>query len=485
MAKTRATAFFCSECGYESAKWMGQCPACRAWNTMVEEPVAFQTAKSAGKRGLGAAAGILGREGSSAPGKNPAGRSGLAGTASGIGAVCPKSLSEIELGREERADTGFGELNRVLGGGIVKGSLILVGGDPGIGKSTLLLQVCRNLAAGGQKVLYISGEESLKQIKIRASRIGEMSDSLCFLCETNLEMIQEVVRRTAPDTVIIDSIQTMYLEEITSAPGSVSQVRECTNVLMQIAKGLGITVFIVGHVTKEGVVAGPRVLEHMVDTVLYFEGDRHASYRILRGVKNRFGSTNEIGVFEMREEGLVEVKNPSEFMLEGRPAGASGAVAACLVEGTRPLMLEVQALVTRSNFGMPRRTAAGTDYNRVNLLMAVLEKRCRYDLGQMDAYVNIAGGLKMNEPALDLAIVMALISSYKDRAVDEKTVVFGEVGLSGEVRSVSMAEQRVNEAVKLGFEACILPRICLEKMKRRSDIRLIGVSSVKEAVAIL
>lgn len=485
MAKTRATAFFCSECGYESAKWMGQCPACRAWNTMVEEPVAFQTAKSAGKRGLGAAAGILGREGSSAPGKNPAGRSGLAGTASGIGAVCPKSLSEIELGREERTDTGFGELNRVLGGGIVKGSLILVGGDPGIGKSTLLLQVCRNLAAGGQKVLYISGEESLKQIKIRASRIGEMSDSLCFLCETNLEMIQEVVRRTAPDTVIIDSIQTMYLEEITSAPGSVSQVRECTNVLMQIAKGLGITVFIVGHVTKEGVVAGPRVLEHMVDTVLYFEGDRHASYRILRGVKNRFGSTNEIGVFEMREEGLVEVKNPSEFMLEGRPAGASGAVAACLVEGTRPLMLEVQALVTRSNFGMPRRTAAGTDYNRVNLLMAVLEKRCRYDLGQMDAYVNIAGGLKMNEPALDLAIVMALISSYKDRAVDEKTVVFGEVGLSGEVRSVSMAEQRVNEAVKLGFEACILPRICLEKMKRRSDIRLIGVSSVKEAVAIL
>lgn len=485
MAKARATAFFCSECGYESAKWMGQCPACRAWNTMVEEPVAFQTAKSAGKRGLGAAAGILGREGTSASGKSPAGRSGLAGTASGLGAVCPKSLSEIELGREERTDTGFGELNRVLGGGIVKGSLVLVGGDPGIGKSTLLLQVCRNLAAGGQKVLYISGEESLKQIKIRASRIGEMSDSLCFLCETNLEMIQEVVRRTAPDTVIIDSIQTMYLEEITSAPGSVSQVRECTNVLMQIAKGLGITVFIVGHVTKEGVVAGPRVLEHMVDTVLYFEGDRHASYRILRGVKNRFGSTNEIGVFEMREEGLVEVKNPSEFMLEGRPAGASGAVAACLVEGTRPLMLEVQALVTRSNFGMPRRTAAGTDYNRVNLLMAVLEKRCRYDLGQMDAYVNIAGGLKMNEPALDLAIVMALISSYKDRAVDEKTVVFGEVGLSGEVRSVSMAEQRVNETVKLGFEACILPRICLEKMKRRSDIRLIGVSSVKEAVAIL
>lgn len=484
MAKARATAFFCSECGYESAKWMGQCPACHSWNTMVEEPVASQTAKSAGKRGLGAAAEALGLQGSAARGRGPAG-GGFSGTVPGLRKIRPKSLSEIELGREERADTGFGELNRVLGGGIVKGSLVLVGGDPGIGKSTLLLQVCRNLAAGGQRVLYISGEESLKQIKIRASRIGEMSDSLCFLCETNLEIIQEAVRRTAPDTVIIDSIQTMYLEEITSAPGSVSQVRECTNVLMQIAKGLGITVFIVGHVTKEGVVAGPRVLEHMVDTVLYFEGDRHASYRILRGVKNRFGSTNEIGVFEMREEGLAEVKNPSEFMLEGRPAGASGAVAACLVEGTRPLMVEVQALVTRSNFGMPRRTAAGTDYNRVNLLMAVLEKRCRYDLGQMDAYVNIAGGLKMNEPALDLAIVMALISSYRDRAVDEKTVVFGEVGLSGEVRSVSMAEQRVNEAVKLGFEACILPRICLEKMKRRSDIRLIGVSSVKEAVSVL
>ena len=312
-----------------------------------------------------------------------------------------------------------------------------------------------------------------------------MKESLCFLCETNLEVIQAVVKRTSPDTVVIDSIQTMFMEDVSSAPGSVSQVRECTNALLQIAKGLGITVFIVGHVTKEGVVAGPRVLEHMVDTVLYFEGDRHASYRILRGVKNRFGSTNEIGVFEMREEGLAEVKNPSEFMLEGRPAGASGAVAACSVEGTRPMMVEVQALVTRTNFGMPRRTAAGADYNRVNLLMAVLEKRCHYDLGQMDAYVNIAGGMKMNEPAMDLAIVMALISSYKDRPLDEKTAVFGEVGLSGEVRSVSMAEQRVNEAVKLGFEACILPQICLNKMKKRTDIRLIGVSSVKEAVAVL
>ena len=469
MAKAKTTIFFCSECGYESAKWMGQCPACRAWNTMVEglaEPVSKAKAPRSGLTSV-----------------EPAG--GLAGRNRVFQQVTPKSLSEIELENEDRADTGFEELNRVLGGGAVKGSLVLVGGDPGIGKSTILLQVCRNLADRGQKILYISGEESLKQIKLRASRIGQMKESLCFLCETNLEVIREVVKRTSPDTVVIDSIQTMFMEDVSSAPGSVSQVRECTNALLQIAKGLGITVFIVGHVTKEGVVAGPRVLEHMVDTVLYFEGDRHASYRILRGVKNRFGSTNEIGVFEMREEGLAEVKNPSEFMLEGRPAGASGAVAACSIEGTRPMMVEVQALVTRTNFGMPRRTAAGADYNRVNLLMAVLEKRCHYDLGQMDAYVNIAGGMKMNEPAMDLAIVMALISSYKDRALDEKTAVFGEVGLSGEVRSVSMAEQRVNEAVKLGFEACILPQICLNKMKKRTDIRLIGVSSVKEAVAVL
>ena len=351
-------------------------------------------------------------------------------------------LSEIDIREDNRIRTSMDELDRVLGGGVVQGSMVLVGGDPGIGKSTLLLQVCKLLSDSGHKILYISGEESLQQIKMRAQRIGVFNENLRLLCETNLEAISTTIENEKPEAVIIDSIQTMYNEEVSSAPGSVSQVRESTGILMKIAKGMGISVFIVGHVTKDGSVAGPRVLEHMVDTVLYFEGDRHASYRILRSVKNRFGFTNEIGVFEMQECGLVEVKNPSEFMLEGRPAGASGAVAACLVEGTRPLMLEVQALVTRSNFGMPRRTAAGTDYNRVNLLMAVLEKRCRYDLGQMDAYVNIAGGLKMNEPALDLAIVMALISSYKDRAVDEKTVVFGEVGLSGEVRSVSMAEQR-------------------------------------------
>lgn len=458
MAKAKTTSFFCSDCGNESSKWMGQCPACKAWNTMVEEPVS--TVKTAGKTA----------------------RTGMAKMAAD---ARPVTLSEIELDAEDRVKTGYEELDRVLGDGIVRGSLVLVGGDPGIGKSTLLLQVCRNLAGQNQKVLYISGEESLKQIKLRATRIGEVTGPLSFLCETNLGIIEEVIKRTSPDTVVIDSIQTMYLEDISSAPGSVSQVRECTNALMQIGKGSGVSIFIVGHVTKEGVVAGPRVLEHMVDTVLYFEGDRHASYRILRGVKNRFGSTNEIGVFEMREQGLFEVKNPSEFMLDGRPADASGAVASCSLEGTRPILLEVQALVTRTNFGMPRRTAAGADYNRVNLLMAVLEKRCRYELSQFDAYINIAGGMKMSEPALDLAMVMAIISSYKDKPVDEKTVIFGEVGLSGEVRSVSMAEQRVHEAVKLGFKRCIMPMICLEKMKKREDIVLTGVSNIREAINLI
>lgn len=461
MAKARTTAFFCSECGYESAKWMGQCPSCRAWNTMVEEPVG----KPVGARG----------------GLSMAG----GGFRGGEAAAKPVRLEEILLDEEVRMTTGFEELDRVLGSGIVRGSLVLVGGDPGIGKSTLLLQVCRNMAGDNRSVLYISGEESLKQIKLRANRIGPVKGALTFLSETNLDAIAEVIRRQKPDVVVIDSIQTMYTEGASSAPGSVGQVRECTGLLMQIAKGCTVAVFIVGHVTKEGVVAGPRVLEHMVDTVLYFEGDRHASYRILRGVKNRFGSTNEIGVFEMREEGLTEVKNPSEFMLEGRPEEASGAVTACSLEGTRPLLLEVQALVTRTNFGMPRRTAAGTDYNRVNLLMAVLEKRCRYELSGFDAYVNIAGGMKMNEPALDLAIVMALISSYKDRPLDEKTVVFGEVGLSGEVRAVSMAEQRVHEAVKLGFSRCILPEINMARIKTDSKIQLLGVRNVREAIQLL
>ena len=453
MAKAKTTAFFCKECGFESAKWMGQCPGCRQWNTFVEE--------------------LTGKKDS------------VSGKLKPLKKAKPSLLSEISVEEKDRVTTGYAELDRVLGGGVVAGSLVLVGGDPGIGKSTLLLQVCRNLAAVGRKVLYISGEESLKQIKLRANRIGTVTGELLFLCETSLDVIAETIEEVKPDIVIIDSIQTMFREEVASAPGSVSQVRESTNLLMQIAKGGGITIFIVGHVTKEGVVAGPRVLEHMVDTVLYFEGDRHASYRILRGVKNRFGSTNEIGVFEMREQGLVEVENPSEFMLDGRPKDASGAVVACAMEGTRPILLEVQALVTQSNLGIPRRTAAGTDYNRVNLLMAVLEKRCHYEMGRYDAYVNIAGGMKMNEPALDLSIIMALISSLKDRPVDEKTIVFGEVGLSGEVRAVSLAEQRVNEAVKLGFEACILPQICLDKMKRTDKIRLIGVRNVREAIAVL
>ena len=331
------------------------------------------------------------------------------------------------------------------------GSLTLVGGDPGIGKSTLLLQVCRQLSGQGIPVLYISGEESLRQIKLRAVRIGEFTEKMRLLCETNLDLIRNVIEREKPEIVVIDSIQTMYNEEVGSAPGSVSQVRESTNVLMQIAKGMGVSIFIVGHVTKDGNVAGPRVLEHMVDTVLYFEGDRHASYRILRGVKNRFGSTNEIGVFEMQSQGLVEVKNPSEFMLNGKPEGASGSVVACSMEGTRPILVEVQALVCQSNFGIPRRTAAGTDVNRVNLLMAVLEKRARVNLSSSDAYVNIAGGIKMNEPGIDLAIALAVVSSQRDLVIDDGLVVFGEVGLSGEVRAVNMAEQRVG--ISLGYAA--------------------------------
>lgn len=450
MAKGKTTVYFCQNCGYESAKWMGQCPGCREWNTFVEELI---DKKNVGK------------------GKIPESE-----TAKAV------PLSQIEMTQDKRISTEIKELDRVLGGGIVQGSLVLVGGDPGIGKSTLLLQVCRNLAAQGTEVLYISGEESLQQIKIRAERIGTFRDSLSLLCETNLDVIQKVIDREKPKVVVIDSIQTMYNEAVASAPGSVSQVREATGILMQIAKGMGISIFIVGHVTKEGVVAGPRVLEHMVDTVLYFEGDRHAAYRILRGVKNRFGSTNEIGVFEMRQDGLTEVENPSEFMLSGKPQGASGSVVACSMEGTRPILLEVQALVCHSNFGIPRRTAAGTDFNRVNLLMAVLEKRLGLQLGNCDAYVNIAGGIRMNEPAIDLGLVLALVSSYKDKAIDEKTICFGEVGLSGEVRAVSMAEQRVLEAKKLGFEVCILPEVCREGLKDVKGIGLVGVRTVKDAM---
>lgn len=394
------------------------------------------------------------------------------------------SLSEVNADDQDRITTGMAELDRVLGGGIVPGSLVLVGGDPGIGKSTLLLQVCQKLSEN-RSVLYISGEESLSQIKLRANRMGTFQENLKLLCETNLAAIRSVIEKRKPELVIIDSIQTMYSEEVTSAPGSVSQVRESTNVFMQLAKGLGITIFIVGHVTKEGTVAGPRVLEHMVDTVLYFEGDRHASYRILRGVKNRFGSTNEIGVFEMRQNGLVEVENPSEYMLSGKPENASGSVVACSMEGTRPLLIEIQALVCESNFGMPRRTATGTDYNRVNLLMAVLEKRIGLHLGNCDAYVNIAGGIRMNEPAIDLGIVMAIVSSYKNRPIDEKMIVFGEVGLSGEVRAVNMPEQRVAEAKKLGFETCVVPEVSLDMVKGIRGIKVIGVKNISDAMNLI
>lgn len=452
MARAKTTVFFCQSCGYESSKWMGQCPGCKEWNTFVEETV---DKKSVGK------------------------------TRAAVSETKPVPLSAIEASTDERISTQMSELDRVMGGGIVSGSLVLVGGDPGIGKSTLLLQVCRNLAAQKIDVLYISGEESLQQIKIRAQRVGSFEDSLHLLCETNLDTIRSVIDREKPQIVVIDSIQTMYSEDVGSAPGSVSQVREATSVLMQIAKGMNITIFIVGHVTKEGVVAGPRVLEHMVDTVLYFEGDRYAAYRILRGVKNRFGSTNEIGVFEMCQEGLREVKNPSEYMLSGKPEGASGSVVACSMEGTRPILLEVQALVCHTNFGMPRRTAAGTDYNRVNLLMAVLEKRLGLKLLDCDAYVNIAGGIRMNEPAIDLGIVLAIVSSYKERPIDEKTICFGEVGLSGEVRAVSMAEQRVLEAKKLGFTTCILPQVSRESMRPVEGIRLVGVRTVKDAMDYL
>ncbi|MCH5275194.1 MAG: DNA repair protein RadA [Lachnospiraceae bacterium] len=456
MAKgKRATSFFCSNCGYESPKWLGQCPGCREWNTFVEEPTGTAALKKSSVR------------------------------TDGSFKQQPAVLSEIAMREDERVSTGIGELDRVLGGGIVQGSLTLVGGDPGIGKSTLLLQMCRFLALAGHKVLYISGEESLKQIKMRAERIGTFNDNLLLYCETNLEIIEETIRQYTPEMVIIDSIQTMFNENVSAAPGSVSQVRESTGILLRLAKGMGISVFIVGHVTKEGTVAGPRVLEHMVDTVLYFEGDRHASYRILRGVKNRFGSTNEIGVFEMLEEGLKEVENPSEYMLSGRPKDACGCIVACSMEGTRPLMIEIQALVCHSSFGIPRRQATGTDFNRVNLLMAVLEKRLGLQMSGCDAYVNIAGGMRIQEPAVDLGIVLALVSSFKNRSIDEKMMVFGEVGLSGEVRAVSMADKRVQEAKKLGFTTCVLPKANADVLKETKGIRIVGVSGVQDAIDLI
>lgn len=452
MAKGNKTIFYCTQCGYESSKWMGQCPGCKEWNTFVEEPSA--------------------RKASSA------------GYSAGIKEIKPVSLSAVATETNVRMTSGMPELDRVLGGGVVPGSLVLVGGDPGIGKSTLLLQVCRNMANAGRKIWYVSGEESLQQIKIRAERIGTISDQLQLICETSLNDIAEVVRRGKPDVVVVDSIQTMYSDDISSAPGSVSQIRQATAVFMQLAKSEQITIFVVGHVTKEGVVAGPRVLEHMVDTVLYFEGDRHASYRILRAVKNRFGSTNEIGVFEMRKEGLVEVPNPSEYMLDGRPENVPGSIVACTIEGTRPILLEVQALLSRTNFGFPRRTANGAELNRLNMLLAVLEKRAGISTGESDAYINIAGGIRMNEPAMDLAIALALASSASDFVIPKEVVCFGEVGLAGEIRGVSMASQRVQEIKKLGFEACILPKVCLKETSEIDGIALYPVSDIGDAIRI-
>ena len=455
MAKGKESfVYFCSECGYESSKWMGQCPGCKAWNTFVEEKVTKKTGSSGSSK-----------------------REGL-----GSAGVKPSTIAEISMEQEDRLKIGLEELDRVLGGGIVKGSLTLVGGDPGIGKSTLLLQVCKYLSDLHQDVLYVSGEESLKQIKLRAQRIGTMNEHLKLFCETNLEVIEEVIKHTMPKIVVIDSIQTMYQEEISSAPGSVSQVREATGVFLRLAKEKGVSIFIVGHVTKEGMVAGPRVLEHMVDTVLYFEGDRHASYRILRGVKNRFGSTNEIGVFEMKNEGLIQVPNPSEYMLNGKPEGASGSIVSCSMEGTRPILVEIQALVCRTNFGFPRRQTAGSDINRLNLLMAVLEKRLGLSISDCDAYVNIAVGIRITEPAIDLGIVMAIASSFKNKPIDDKVMAFGEIGLSGEVRAVSMASNRVQEAKKLGFTTCIVPSSCLDSVKDIKGIRIVGISSVKDAM---
>lgn len=448
MAKAK-TVFFCSECGHESSKWLGQCPACKSWNTFVEEK------QSVTKKG----------------GAKPRRAS-----------ASPMNMSEVSIKSEERIPTGIGELDRVLGGGIVTGSLSLVGGDPGIGKSTLLLQVCRNLVNAKRKVLYVSGEESAHQIKMRAERIGAFEDELLLFCETILEEILEGIRKVRPEFVVIDSIQTMFSEELTAAAGSVSQVREVTAQMMRIAKEENIAVFIVGHVTKEGVVAGPRTLEHMVDTVLYFEGEREAAYRILRGVKNRFGSTNEIGVFEMCADGLTEVENPSKMMLNGRPVDASGSVVVCSLEGTRPILIEIQALISPTSFQMPRRTAVGIDYNRVNLLMAVLEKKVGLQLGGCDAYVNLAGGMRLVEPAIDLGIILAIASSYKNIPLPEDTIIFGEVGLVGEVRRVSQGDQRIKEAEKLGFKTCILPKANVDSLKIRTNMRLLGVANVREAL---
>ena len=426
MAKGKKTVYFCQNCGHEEAKWLGQCPMCKEWNTFVEERIDSGITKG----------------------------TTVAARAVNEAKVVP--ITDVSADDDTRNKTGIKELDRVLGGGIVPGSLVLVGGDPGIGKSTLLLQVCQRMAKQ-QKILYISGEESQTQIKLRANRMGEFSQNLLLLCETNLGIIRSVIEKEKPELVIIDSIQTMYSEDVNSAPGSVSQVRESTNVFMQLAKGLCIPIFIVGHVTKEGTVAGPRVLEHMVDTVLYFEGDRHAAYRILRSVKNRFGSTNESGIFSMEASGLQEISNPAGLFLEERSNDASGSVVCACLEGNRPILVEVQALVAKTPYGMPRRTAVGFDYNRVTMLLAILERRLGMDFGAYDAYVNVVGGMRVTEPAADLAVAAALVSSYRNRPIPHGVLVMGEVGLTGEVRRIGSPERRIKDAMNLGFKRFVLP----------------------------
>lgn len=444
------TKFVCQQCGFEALRWLGRCPDCSTWNSLVEE---VEREKSS-KRGL-----------------------------SNIPSTKPCSLSQVEPLAIERLDLGLAELNRVLGGGLVPGTLVLVAGDPGIGKSTLLLQAATLAAQNMAKVLYITGEESAQQIKLRSDRVGVGGGGLLIWAETDMEQIETEIRESQPALVIIDSIQTMAISEVGSAPGSVSQVRECTAILMKLAKGLNIPIIIVGHVTKDGNIAGPRVLEHMVDTVLYFEGERHYQYRILRSIKNRFGSTFEMGVFEMRSEGMVEVNNPSRAFLAERPQAAPGSVVAACMEGTRPLLIEIQALVSTSNFGQPRRMTAGADYNRVNLIMAVLEKRVGLNLSNQDAYVNIAGGIKIQEPALDLGLAVALASSLKNRCCAPNLAVMGEIGLTGEVRGVPYVQKRLQEAKKLGFNHCIIPRGSVEG-EPVQGIELLEVKTIAEALEL-
>ena len=459
MAKAKNTAFFCKECGYESAKWFGQCPACKEWNTFVEEPVG----KSKSAKGI---AGISHRaEASSVP--------------------VPVEINSVSFEENDRTSTGITELDRVLGGGIVAGSLVLVGGDPGIGKSTLLIQVSSNVANSGKKVLYISGEESESQIKMRAQRLGINSDNLYIFAENNLSLIEAQLDNIKPDLIILDSIQTVYSPEISSAPGTVSQIKEGTSKFMKISKKMGISTFIVGHVTKEGSLAGPKLLEHMVDTVLYFEGERYNTYRLVRAVKNRFGSTNELGVFEMRDLGLVELENPSKILISEKPKDVAGSVIISTVEGTRPMLLEMQALVSPTSYGIPKRTATGVDYNRVGMLLAVLEKRVGLQIQNQDVYLNIVGGIKINEPSIDLGIVIAIASSFRNVAVDETIAVTGEVGLTGEVRAVSFIEKRIAECKKLGFTKIVIPRNNYEAVKDTKGIEIWPVDNLRQAINIV